>query len=204
MESFLFNSMIIDESQLGKQHYYRRHLGILNPKSGLTVKYNCCKKNWVHIGCGLFDASHDFKDIKCVDCGKTGLTITKCLFINCKVKWQGITNDNENKNYNFLARSYKITDDNMRYWKAFIIKIVSYSTFNVFIKNISGITINYIVNDNTTTLQLKEMIEKEDKISIDHQRLIYGSIQLNDTYKLIWYGVGHESTIYMMPRLYGD
>jgi hypothetical protein len=77
--------------------------------------------------------------------------------------------------------------------------------FTVFLKNLEGKTRTLDMNGpNDTIRMLKEMVREKESVSLDNQRLLFGSHQLHDDQKtLADYGIQKNSTVWLVLRLPG-
>ena len=81
--------------------------------------------------------------------------------------------------------------------------------FQIFIKTVTGKTITLTITSATTVDEVKAMISSKTAtkdqpgIPPEHQRLISGGKQLEDGRTLVSYGVGKESTLFLVLRLRG-
>ncbi|NXJ74507.1 OASL2 protein, partial [Trogon melanurus] len=73
----------------------------------------------------------------------------------------------------------------------------------VFVKDVKNQTTTYRVQPTDTIRQLKEQIHTRQGPPADHQRLTYGSRELEDRHMLAHYNVQPRSTIFMLLRLRG-
>ena len=75
---------------------------------------------------------------------------------------------------------------------------------HVFIKSLTGRTITIEVDPNDTIEALKSKIDDKLNIPVDNQRLIYGTLQLEDNRKTIEdYGIERDATIHLVVRVPG-
>jgi len=77
------------------------------------------------------------------------------------------------------------------------------STYQIFIKTITGKTLTFELEPDMTIEEVKDWIENYEGIPTDQQRLIYAGIQLEDGRTLSDYKVQNESTVHLVLRLRG-
>ncbi|XP_046439667.1 uncharacterized protein LOC124190843 [Daphnia pulex] len=76
-------------------------------------------------------------------------------------------------------------------------------TIHVFIKNLTGKTIQFSISPLAKVEDLKDMIRSKEGIPIDQQRLIFDGNQLEDGKTLEHHNIKHESTLHLVLRLRG-
>ena len=75
---------------------------------------------------------------------------------------------------------------------------------HVFIKSLTGRTITIEVDPKDTIEALKSKIDDKLTIPVDNQRLIYGTLQLEDNRQTIEdYGIERDATIHLVVRVPG-
>lgn len=77
------------------------------------------------------------------------------------------------------------------------------STYQVFIRISESKTIALDVTSTDTVLNIKEQIQSKQMIPLTEQRLIYGSRQLEDNFRLSYYNIRKESTLHLASKLRG-
>ena len=75
--------------------------------------------------------------------------------------------------------------------------------FTVYIKTLTGQMIEFSISGQTTILEIKEMILKNNETPVDQQRLIFAGKQLDDNPTVSMYNISHESTIHLVLSLRG-
>lgn len=68
----------------------------------------------------------------------------------------------------------------------------------IFIKTLTGKTLDFHVRNNETIKELKSRLERAKGVPVDKQKLIYAGQLLEDTAKLIEYGIEHSSTLHVV------
>ncbi|KAM3262860.1 hypothetical protein ACQJBY_053163 [Aegilops geniculata] len=72
----------------------------------------------------------------------------------------------------------------------------------IFVKNLEGKTLPFMVESSDTVRSVKEKIEQVDGIDPAIQRLLFAGRQLEDGFTLAEYKIQHESTFHLCLRLY--
>jgi len=73
----------------------------------------------------------------------------------------------------------------------------------IFVKTLTGKTIEIFITPKSTILQLKLKIHKKEGIPTDQQRLIFAGKQLEESYRLKDYKILNESILHLVLRLRG-
>ena len=77
-------------------------------------------------------------------------------------------------------------------------------SFRVFVHNLSGRSVSYVVFPGDTVASLMCKIHAKENVSPDDQRLIVGHTQLDPMRRLDDYGIFRDFTISLCGRLRGD
>jgi len=70
----------------------------------------------------------------------------------------------------------------------------------IFIKTLTGKSLILNVASNDTIGSVKQRIQDREGIPPDHQRLIYGSVDLQDVRTLAEYNIRKDSTLHLVLR----
>jgi large subunit ribosomal protein L40e len=76
-------------------------------------------------------------------------------------------------------------------------------SFNILVKTLTGKTICVSVRNSDTILELKEKIQKRERIPPDQQRFVFSSQQLEDDKTISEYKIGEESILTLILSLRG-
>ena len=83
------------------------------------------------------------------------------------------------------------------------IKLIKKDVFQVFVKTLTGKTLCLYVSNNDTIVDLKILIQIQEGILPEVQRLIYAGEQLEDNITIGDYNIHEESTLHLVLRLRG-
>ena len=73
----------------------------------------------------------------------------------------------------------------------------------IFVRTISGRTLTFNVNDDSTINQIKQEISKREQVPVSTQVLLYAGKPLDDSKTLSDYGIFTDSTLHLVYRLPG-
>lgn len=71
----------------------------------------------------------------------------------------------------------------------------------IFIKTLTGKSISLNINDRTLVSEVKKMIQDEEGIRTEEQRLIFCGKQLEDDQTMVNYNVSEGSIVHLVLRL---
>lgn len=122
-------------------------------------------------------------------------------------KNQNLTYFNRELEDVYMLKDYKIFDQRTIFVSSDIdINSSQYKTYlegPIYVKDLVGRTLTYIVNFDITIIELKQQISDKINIPVDDQRLIYDGKQLENDKSLRYYGVDREKTLHLVLRLRG-
>ena len=82
-------------------------------------------------------------------------------------------------------------------------KLKAYPNYRIFVKTLTGTTLEFNVTEKHTVENLKHLIVQKEMMGYNEIRLIFAGKQLEDGLTLTKYGIKIESTLHMVLRLRG-
>jgi ankyrin repeat protein len=82
-------------------------------------------------------------------------------------------------------------------------KLKDGTSFQIFIKTLTGKTLTIIVAKDDTVENLKQKVQDKEGIPPDHQRITYGGKQLRDGCTLADYDITKDATLHLVLRMFG-
>ena len=79
----------------------------------------------------------------------------------------------------------------------------SFFSYQIYVITLSGKTMVLEVEDTTTILQLKNMIEEKENIKTHEQRIFYCGKQLENPHTMSFYNLTQHNTLHLLIRLLG-
>jgi hypothetical protein len=87
--------------------------------------------------------------------------------------------------------------------KGDLIKLIKKDVFEIFVKTLTGKTLDLYVSHNDTIGYVKYLVQIQEGILAQDQRLIYAGKQLEDNRTIGDYNIEKESTLHLVLRLRG-
>ena len=87
--------------------------------------------------------------------------------------------------------------------KGYLIKLIKKDVFEIFVKTLTGKTLDLYISHNDTIGYVKYLVQIQEGILPQDQRLIYAGKQLEDNRTFNDYNIGKEATLHFVLRLRG-
>ena len=87
--------------------------------------------------------------------------------------------------------------------KGDLIKLIKKDVFEIFVKTLTGKTLDLYISHNDTIGYVKYLVQIQEGILPQDQRLIYAGKQLEDNRTIGDYNIEKESTLHLVLRLRG-
>ncbi|CAF0781781.1 unnamed protein product [Brachionus calyciflorus] len=171
--------------------HYGRTFSIYNYLINLKIKPQCSELDPIDI---QIDSRQTLKELF----RKIRTTYKFYKFKNLTLKFNGIDLTNRSlKIKEYGIQNNSVIDANELKYNGEV------EQFTVFLKTLTGRTVEIFTSNDETIEELKEKVEEKEGIPPDLQRLIFAGRKLEDSNTLDYYSIEKEATLHLVLRMRG-